>query len=74
VAPSEANFVLVAPGEQAEAQAIYQGLLRQGIIVRSLSAFGLPGCLRVSTGTLEQTERLVEAITAIAGVQNATLG
>jgi len=74
VVPSEANFVLMAPGAATGAQAIYQELLRQGIIIRDLSAFGLPGCLRVSTGTLEQTGRLIEAITAIAGVSHATLG
>lgn len=61
VVPSEANFVmLVMPSEQ-EAQQTFEKLLRQGVIVRPLRAFGLPRCLRVSTGTDEDNRRCLDA-------------
>ncbi len=61
VAPSHANFVMaVLPSEQ-EAGRIFEELLAQGIVVRPLKAFGLPNCLRVSTGTDEDNRLCIEA-------------
>ena len=37
-------------------------LLMQGIIIRPLAGFGLPNCVRISTGTMKTTQRCVEAI------------
>jgi histidinol-phosphate aminotransferase len=37
-------------------------LLSQGIIVRPLTSFGLPNCVRISTGTDEDNQRCVEAM------------
>ena len=39
-----------------------QELLTQGIIVRPLKSFGLPNCVRISTGTDEDNQRCVEAM------------
>jgi histidinol-phosphate aminotransferase len=59
--PSEANFVmLVLPGPEPAAQ-FARELLRQGIIVRPLASFGLPQCIRVSTGTDEDNQCCLEA-------------
>lgn len=61
VIPSEANFVMVVlPGER-QAAAFNLSLLRQGVIVRPLKAFGLPQCLRISIGSEEENEILIEA-------------
>jgi histidinol-phosphate aminotransferase len=60
--PSEANFVMVVFDAAAEASAFYESLVRQGVITRPLSAFGLPQCVRIATGTISETERCVEAI------------
>jgi histidinol-phosphate aminotransferase len=61
VVPSHANFVMaVLPSEQ-EADRVFEELLAQGIIVRPLKAFGLAQCLRVSTGTDEDTRLCLEA-------------
>ncbi len=62
VAPSEANFVMVECAGAAQAAALNEQLLRQGVIVRPLAAFGLPQCLRISTGTDEENRRCVEAM------------
>jgi len=64
VVPSEANFVmLVLPGPE-QADQLTRELLMQGIIVRPLRSFGLPNCVRISTGTDENNQRAVEAMTS----------
>lgn len=62
VAPSEANFVMLALASDEEAERLVRGLLRQGVIVRPLGAFGLARCVRISTGTQRENEQCVEAI------------
>lgn len=57
--PSRGNFVMVA---FVDAVAVYQELLRQGIIVRPLTEYGLPDYLRISVGTLLENERLCLAL------------
>jgi histidinol-phosphate aminotransferase len=52
--PSEANFVFVEVGQ---ADSVFQGLLREGIIIRSMTSYGLPSWVRVSVGTPQQMER-----------------
>jgi histidinol-phosphate aminotransferase len=62
VVPSEANFVMIVlPGSEQAAQ-LNRELLAQGIIVRPLTSFGLPNCIRISTGTDEDHQRCVEAM------------
>jgi histidinol-phosphate aminotransferase len=62
VVPSEANFLmLVLPGPEQAAR-LTNELLQQGIIIRPLASFGLPNCVRISTGTAEDNQRCVEAI------------
>jgi histidinol-phosphate aminotransferase len=62
VLPSEANFVMVEMAGEAGASGLFESLLRKGVIVRPLKAFGLPHCLRISTGLAEENERCIEAI------------
>jgi histidinol-phosphate aminotransferase len=62
VVPSQANFIMtVLPSEQ-EANRIFEELLSRGVVVRPLKAFGLPHCLRISTGTDEDNQLAVEAM------------
>jgi histidinol-phosphate aminotransferase len=62
VVPSEGNFVML-PLESAEtARWLTEELLRRGIIVRPLGAFGLPCSIRISTGTDEDNRMLIEAM------------
>jgi histidinol-phosphate aminotransferase len=62
VVPSEANFLMTVMPSEAEAARIFEELLRQGVVVRPLKAFGLPHCLRISTGTDEDNQLCVEAM------------
>lgn len=62
VVPSYANFVMLAMENQQHAEAMVEGLLREGIVIRPLRSFGLPQCVRISTGTDEQNEICVHAM------------
>jgi len=59
---SDANFVMVILDEAAEAARVATELLERGVIVRPLGAFGLPHCLRISTGLDEENRMCVEAM------------
>ena len=60
--PSLANFVSIDFGLQETVNRIYDGMLRRGVITRPLAGFGLPHCLRISTGTTEQNERCIATL------------
>jgi histidinol-phosphate aminotransferase len=62
VVPSEANFLMVVLPDAAQATRLTTELLKQGIIIRPLAGWGLPNCIRISTGTDEDNQRCVEAI------------
>jgi len=62
VVPSEANFAMAVLPSEEEATRIFEELLAQGVVVRPLKAFGLPNCLRISTGTDEDNQLCVEAM------------
>lgn len=62
VVPSEANFVMAVLPSAEHATRLTNELLTRGIIIRPLAAFGLPNCVRISTGTAEDNLRCVEAI------------
>jgi histidinol-phosphate aminotransferase len=67
--PSDANFVLF--GHFADAAAAWQALLDRGVLVRDV---GLPGWLRVTAGTAEETDAFLTALGEIAPVHRAALG
>ena len=60
--PSAGNFLTVEVGDAA---AVYQALLREGVIVRPVAEYGLPGHLRVSIGLPEENERFLEALARV---------
>ena len=57
--PGTANFVMVNVGD---GHAVFEKLLRQGIIVRPLKEYNLPEWVRISVGTMEENKRLVAAL------------
>ncbi len=64
VTPSQTNFLLVRCGRPAGQLA--EALLRRGVIVRPMAAFGLgDGALRISVGLPEENRRCVAALTEI---------
>jgi histidinol-phosphate aminotransferase len=57
------NFVYVEVGE--DAQALFDALLRQGVIVRPLAGFGAPDAIRVTVGTPDEHTFLAEALARV---------
>ena len=62
VVSSQANFVMVPLPSEADAMRIFEEMLRQGVVLRPLKAFGLPHCLRISTGLDEDNRLCIEAL------------
>lgn len=63
--PSHANFLTFHVGDGA---GVFQRLLKQGVIVRPIGAYGLPQHLRVTIGTAAENERFLAALgNALAG-------
>ena len=60
VYPSLANFVLIDCGRPSTP--IYEQLLRRGVIVRPMAAWGLPNHLRVSVGREQDMTRVITAL------------
>lgn len=63
VIPSAGNFLSVDMGKPAGA--VYDALLRQGVIVRPVANYQMPNHLRVSVGTPEENLFFINALDAI---------
>ena len=61
--PSAGNFVCIDFGRPAAA--IYEGLLRQGVIVRPVANYGMPNHLRVTIGLPEENARFLDALAKV---------
>ena len=60
VYPSDANFVLARVDD---ADAIYEHLIADGIIVRNRNRVrGCEGCLRITIGTKQENEKLIQSL------------
>jgi histidinol-phosphate aminotransferase len=57
--PSCANFITF---RLRRAGAVYEKLLRQGVIVRPIGGYGMPDHLRVTIGTPKENERFLAAL------------
>jgi histidinol-phosphate aminotransferase len=63
--PSAGNFIAVEiPGD---AQAMYQRLLEQGVIVRPVGLYEMPNHLRVSIGLPEENQRFLDVLGGLLG-------
>jgi len=71
--PSAGNFVTFAvhesfgSGTTAPAEAAFQALLREGVIVRPVAEYGLPRHLRVTVGLAEENARFLDALRRVLG-------
>ena len=61
--PSAANFILARFGRTAAE--LNEALLQRGIIVRPVANYGLDDALRITIGTGEQNQRLLQALKEI---------
>ena len=60
VYPSLGNFVLIDCGRPSTA--VYERLLKKGVIVRPMAAWGLPNHIRVSVGSHQDMPRVIAAL------------
>ena len=63
--PSRGNFIALDLGQVAAP--VYQGLLREGVIVRPVANYGMPNHLRVTIGLPVENTRLLEALAKVLG-------
>jgi histidinol-phosphate aminotransferase len=63
--PSVGNFLTIDLG--FDAMPIYDGLLRQGVIVRPIAVYGMPNHLRVTVGLPAENKRFVESLKKLLG-------
>ncbi len=57
------NFILIYVG--GDGTALAQALLKQGVIIRDMSAWGLKGYIRVSIGTNQENKRFIQTLKKI---------
>ena len=57
--PSRANFVLVKVGD---GDAVFDAMLRRGVIVRAMRGYKLPEWVRISIGTAQENHRCIEVL------------
>tara|TARA_B110000116_G_scaffold53858_1_gene45390 strand:- start:2801 stop:3886 length:1086 start_codon:yes stop_codon:yes gene_type:complete len=57
--PSVANFITTIWDTEDRAEKITASLLKKGIIVRNLHAFGWPKCIRISIGTDYENQKVI---------------
>jgi histidinol-phosphate aminotransferase len=61
--PTQANFFLI--DLQRNADEIFQALLRQGVIVRSMTSYGFPEYIRINAGTMAENQRFIRALNQV---------
>lgn len=71
VHPSQTNFLLVDFGTAEAASAMDRGLMARDIVVRPMRGYGLPQCLRITVGKVDQNARLLKALDALRAEGNA---
>jgi len=57
---TEANFIFI--NLKRSADQLFIEMMKNGVIIRPLTSFGLPEAIRVSVGTREQNEKFIAAI------------
>lgn len=62
VVPSFGNFLMLVLHDVAEAETLTEFLMGKGVFVRRLQAFGLPHCVRITTGLDHENRRCIEGL------------
>jgi histidinol-phosphate aminotransferase len=60
---TEANFFLIDVGRSADT--VFEAMLHQGVIVRSMRSYGYPDYIRVNVGLAEENERFLSALETV---------
>lgn len=60
--PSSTNFIMLPTDSPEKVKEIHEGLLREGIAIRPLAAFGLSHCFRITIGLPDENEACIKAL------------
>ena len=60
--PSSANFITIVFKSNDKASKFVELMMRNGVILRGLKSFGLPNCVRVTIGTMDENKYFIEKI------------
>ena len=71
--PSEANFILTLWPSAGAANDVVESLLRAGVIVRPMAAFGVPNGVRITIGSEEENEMLIAAMCKAVATEELVL-
>ena len=63
--PSVANFITTIWSSEKDALRLTQDLLKKGVIVRHLAAFGWPNCIRISVGLEKENQKCITCLKEI---------
>jgi histidinol-phosphate aminotransferase len=66
VYPGAGNFLLMSFGTSERAAYVLNGLKDQGILLRGMTAYNLPDCIRMTIGRAEDMPTVLKAIEALA--------
>lgn len=58
--PTQTNFFLMEVGY--DGRQVYEAMLRRGVIVRAMNAYGLDNYIRISVGRPEENQRFITAL------------
>ncbi len=61
--PGHTNFMLVDTGR--DARQVYDAMLRRGVIIRAMGAYGFPEHVRITAGLDEENQRFLDAFTEV---------
>ncbi|GAE43484.1 biosynthetic aromatic amino acid aminotransferase beta [Mesobacillus boroniphilus JCM 21738] len=66
--PSQGNFILI--DFKRDGQEVFQYLLERGYIIRSGTALGFPTCVRITIGSKEQNQGIIDVIKQFLSVNS----
>jgi len=64
--PTQANFLLIEVGRSG--RQVYEAMLREGVIIRAMDAYGFPEHIRVNVGLPEENRRFLTAFRKVMGL------
>jgi histidinol-phosphate aminotransferase len=63
--PSQANFFLI--NVRQDSNAVFEAMLKQGVIVRSMAEYGFPEFIRVNVGLPAENGRFLKTLAKVLG-------
>lgn len=60
VLPTQSNFLMTDVG--TDASVVFEAMLRQGVVVRSMKSYGFENWLRINAGTRKENEKFIAAL------------